>query len=105
MKKKPSKRTRIPEITTESLSQLDQETLVSMVMKLYDQNKQLSEQMNVSPNERYGRKTERHEDPNQLRILSDLPKSKIRRRIDGYPETAKASAKEAPPYPQPDAVT
>src|ERR1035437_5695944 len=65
---KREKRTRISKLTPEVLNQLDPDTLVSLIMKLYEQNKQLSEQLQAFMHEKYGRKTERFEDPNQLRI-------------------------------------
>jgi transposase len=69
MKKKQTKRTRVTELTPEVLNQLDAETLIGIVMKLYEQNKQLSEQIQTLIHEKYGPKTERHEDPGQLRIF------------------------------------
>lgn len=69
MPKKKTSRRQPLKFTPEELNQLDRETLVSLLLKVYEQNVQLSEQMQAFLNERYGRKTERHEDPNQLRIL------------------------------------
>jgi len=60
---------RITKLTPEVLKELDQEALVSIVMKLYEQNVQLSEQLQAYINEKYGRKTERHEDEGQLRLF------------------------------------
>jgi len=77
MKKKPAKRKQIVELTPETLNGMDQDTLVSLVMKLYQQNQELSERMQQFLNEKYGRKTEKHENPDQLTILpqagSDSP--------------------------------
>jgi transposase len=69
MKKKPAKRKQINELTPDVVNSLDRDTLVSLVMKLYEQNKQLSEQFQIFLQEKYGRKTETHQDPNQLKIL------------------------------------
>jgi transposase len=69
MMKSKKKRTKVQELTPETLSQLDQEALISIVMKLYEQNKQLSEQFQAFLQEKYGRKTEKHEAPDQLRIF------------------------------------
>jgi transposase len=66
---------RITKLTPEVLKELDQEALVSIVMKLYEQNVQLSEQLQAFINEKYGRKTERHEDEGQLRLF-DQPGEK-----------------------------
>jgi hypothetical protein len=71
MKRKQAKRTRIIELTPEIVGSMDQETLVSLVMKLYEQNKQLSEHLQAFIQEKYGPKTERHEDPNQLKLLPE----------------------------------
>ena len=68
--KKGSKRTRIIELTPEVLGAFDQDTLIGLVLKLYEQNKQLSEQLRTFFADKYGRKTERHENPEQLRIFS-----------------------------------
>jgi transposase len=57
------------ELTPEVLQDLDPATLIGLVMKLYEQNKQLSEQVQAFLQERYGKKTERHENPEQLRIF------------------------------------
>lgn len=67
--KKPSKRTRIQELTPETLTELDQDTLVAIVLKLYEQNKQLSEQLRAFVEEKYGPKSERHQNPDQLRLF------------------------------------
>lgn len=70
MKKKPTARKQIKELTPDVLNDLDQNTLVAMVMKLYEQNKALSEQLQVLIHEKYGRKTERNDDPNQMRLFA-----------------------------------
>lgn len=66
--KKADKKKRITELTPDALAQLDPDTLISVIMKLYEQNKQLSEQMQAMLNEKYGKKTEKHENPDQLRL-------------------------------------
>jgi transposase len=66
---KPRKQSRIKELTPELLQELDLETLVGLVMKLYEQNKQLSEQVQAFIHDRYAKKTERHENPEQLRLF------------------------------------
>jgi transposase len=66
---KTRKRSRIKELTPELLQELDSATLVGLVMKLYEQNKQLSEQMQAFLQDRYGKKTEHHESPEQLRLF------------------------------------
>jgi transposase len=66
--KKRTKQQHISSLTPDVLSQMDQEALVSIILKLYEQNKQLSEQLQTYLKEKYGRKTERFEDPNQLRL-------------------------------------
>lgn len=71
MPKKQPKRARTSKLTPEVLQQLDQEALVSLILKLYEQNVQLSEQLQAFVHEKYGRKTERFEDPNQLRIMGN----------------------------------
>jgi transposase len=67
---KIEKRTRITELTPEVLVTLNQDTLVSVIMRLYEQNIQLSEQLRNIIVEKYGRKTEKFLDPNQLRFFS-----------------------------------
>lgn len=67
---KTEKRTRITELTPEVLATLDQDALVSVIMRLYEQNIQLSEQLRNIIVEKYGRKTEKFLDPNQLRVFS-----------------------------------
>lgn len=59
----------VKEITPELLDDLDMATLKGIVLKLYEQNRQLSEQMQTFLNEKYGRKTEKHDNPDQLRIV------------------------------------
>lgn len=66
-----AKRKQSADLTPDALKNMDQETLVAVVLKLLDQNQQLSEQLQNFLQEKYGKKTERHDDPNQLRILSD----------------------------------
>lgn len=69
--KKARKRARIIELTPEVLGEFDQDTLIGLVLKLYEQNKQLSEQLRAFVADKYGRKTERHENVDQLRIFFD----------------------------------
>lgn len=68
-KKKQEKKIQQKELTPELLDQLDNETLKGIILKLYEQNKMLSERMQIFLDEKYGKKTERHEDPDQLRII------------------------------------
>jgi transposase len=56
-------------LTPETLQSLDQETLVGMIMRLYEQNVQLSEQLRELVAQKYGPKTERFVDPNQMRLF------------------------------------
>jgi transposase len=66
--KKTGKRKRVVELSTDTLSALDQEALIGVVMKLYEQNMQLSEQLRLLIQDKYGRKTERFEDQGQMRL-------------------------------------
>lgn len=68
MKKKPTRRVH-QELTPETLSQMDQATLIALMMKVLEQNKVLSEQLQSVLQERYGKKTERPDNPEQLRIF------------------------------------
>lgn len=65
-----SRKHKITELTPEALNSLNQETLVGVIMQLYEQNKQLSEQLRSLITEKYGRKTEKFVDPDQLRFFS-----------------------------------
>jgi transposase len=89
----PKKSKRITKLTPETLKELDQEALVSIVMKLYEQNVQLSEQLQAHINEKYGRKTERHEDAGQLRIFQ-LPDEKSAEDAQDESEPTAASRKK-----------
>lgn len=55
----------------ETLVGLEQDTYIGIICRLYDQNRQLSELLQSYIQEQYGPKTERFEDPNQLRLFSD----------------------------------
>lgn len=68
---KSSKRTRMSELTPEVLNELDHETLVSVILRLMEQNEQLSEQLRAFVQEKYGRKTERFVDAGQLNLFAD----------------------------------
>lgn len=85
MPKKSRKGKRPIELTPEVLSSMNQDTLVSLVLKLLDQNKQLSEQLQAFVQEKYGPKTEKRDDPNQLKIMQQN---------DEQPTTEQASAPE-----------
>ena len=50
----------------DSLQNLDQTTLISIVNSLYDQNRQLSELLQQFLREKYGQKTERFVDSGQF---------------------------------------
>lgn len=96
MKKRQTKRTRVQELTPESLSSMDSDTLVSLVMKLYERNKQLSEQLQVIIQEKYGRKTERHEDPNQLRIVQQSDSQQADSQISNTEKSESESKSKRP---------
>jgi transposase len=53
----------------DTLRGLDEETLVGIISRLVDQNRQLSELLQAFLQEKYGPKTERFVDPNQLRLF------------------------------------
>lgn len=69
VKKKTPKKKHVQELTPDVLNHLDQDTLVALVLKLYEQNKQLSEQLRAFVEQKYGVKTERHEHTGQLRLF------------------------------------
>ena len=73
--------------TSETLETLDKGTLVSLLVKMHEQYLQLSESMQALMRERYGPKTERFVDSDQLRLFE--------------PE-ATSTAVEQPKTPQPD---
>jgi transposase len=54
-----------------TLEALDKKTLVSMLVKIHEQYQELSETMQAFMREKYGPKTERFADPDQLRIFSE----------------------------------
>jgi transposase len=67
-----AKKTKAPsasEMTSEDLSNLDHDTLVGLVLRLCEQNKQLSEILQVMVREKHGPKTEHFENPEQLRLF------------------------------------
>jgi transposase len=53
----------------ETLHGLDEDTLIGIISRLYDQNLLLSEKLQAWIKEKYGPKTEKFIDPNQLRLL------------------------------------
>jgi len=63
-------RVKVTDLTPEVLDSLDQETLIALVMRLYEQNKQLSEQLRIYVMEKYGPRTERFGNPDQLRLFN-----------------------------------
>lgn len=68
----PTPKHKIEKLTPDALQSLDQETLVGMIMCLYEQNVQLSEQLRTLVIEKYGSKTERFIDPNQTRLFGAM---------------------------------
>ena len=50
---------------------LEDDVYIGIISRLYDQNLQLTELLRIYVNERYGQKTERFEDPDQLRLFED----------------------------------
>ena len=55
----------------ETLVGLEEEIYIGFITRLYSQNLQLSELLQAYVQERYGQKTERFEDPGQLRLFED----------------------------------
>ena len=55
----------------DTLETLDKKTLVSMLVKMHEQYQELSETMQMFMREKYGPKTERFADPEQLHIFSE----------------------------------
>lgn len=53
----------------DSIRNLDQETLIGIISRLYEQNRQLSEILQIMVRENQGPKTERFVNPEQLRIF------------------------------------
>ena len=53
----------------DSLRELDKDTLVGMVCRLYEQNRQITELMQTLVREKYGKKTEQFIDSNQLTLF------------------------------------
>lgn len=106
--KKPSKRKRINELTPEVLTELDQSTLIGLVMKLYEQNKELSEQLQAFMQEKYGRKTEKHESPDQLRIFGAESNSESEKSSEHTEQTSKNQRQPKPGHgrnPMPSHLT
>lgn len=58
-------------LTSESLQELDKETLVSMLVKMHEQYQYLSEAMQAFMREKHGPKTEHFADPGQLNLFQD----------------------------------
>jgi transposase len=72
MKKKRQTNKPAPKIDVskpETLRGLDEETFIGIITRLADQNTQLSELLQAFLQEKYGRKSERFVDPNQLRLF------------------------------------
>ncbi len=92
------KRVKLTELSPEALNAFDQETLIAVVMRLYEQNKQLSGQLQSLVHEKYGRKTERFDDPDQLRLLptgsSPIEQQSIE---DGQAESMKSAERTKRP--------
>jgi len=55
----------------DSLRGLDEDTLIGVISRLYEQNKQLSELMQSFLRDKYGPKTERFQNPAQLALFSE----------------------------------
>ncbi len=55
----------------ETLRKLDSDTLIGMVVRLAEQNRELSELLQSFLQEKYGKKTETFEDPDQLNLFSE----------------------------------
>jgi transposase len=69
-KDKKSKQPSISDMTPEQLKALDPDTLVALLLRIWEQNCQLSELLQQVLREKHGPKTERFENPDQLRIFS-----------------------------------
>jgi transposase len=63
--------TRKFEMTPEHLSSLDKETLIDLLVKVHEQYKQLSETVQAIMIEKYGPKSEKFQDPDQLRLFDN----------------------------------
>lgn len=72
-KRKKDKPTPLSEMTAEQLKELDRDTLVAMMMRLLEQNQQLSDILRQFVQDKHGPKTEHFENPNQLRIFGSEP--------------------------------
>jgi transposase len=59
----------------DSLSALDKDTLVALLMKMHEQYAQLSESMQALMREKYGPKTERFVNSDQLQLFANQPES------------------------------
>lgn len=68
-KRKKNKQPSLSEMTPEQLKSLDGDTLVGIVMKLWEQNQQLSEMLRQVVREARMPKTEHFENPEQLRLF------------------------------------
>ncbi|MBX9947996.1 MAG: IS66 family transposase [Candidatus Obscuribacterales bacterium] len=68
---KKTKRPSASEMTPAELEALDNKTLVGMLMRVLDQNRELSEILRMMVNEKHAPKTERFENPEQLRLFKE----------------------------------
>lgn len=68
-KNKKKKESPINLANPDSLKNVDQDTLIGIISKLYEQNKQLSEILQIMTREKHGPKTERFENPDQLNLF------------------------------------
>lgn len=86
-----AKKTKSPsasEMTQDELSKLDNDTLAGMVLRLFEQNKQLSEILQIMVREKHAPKTERFENPEQLRLFGGEPPVVESTQESGETETA-----------------
>lgn len=68
-KPKKTKSTSAFEMSSQDVSKLDHDTLVGMVMRLCEQNRQLSELLQVMVRDKHGPKTEHFQNPEQLNLF------------------------------------
>jgi transposase len=57
----------------DSLRELDEDAFIGLVTRLYEQNRQLSELLQTFLQEKYGTKTDRFVDPEQLNLFENVP--------------------------------
>lgn len=69
-KSKKNKQPSLSEMSPEQLKELDNDTLVGIVMRLWEQNQQLSESLRQIVYQLNPRKTEHFENPEQLRLFN-----------------------------------